>query len=96
MEHIKTPVYICDSELTNLYYVRDADGCRLTTKLSLDEARELRDVLNAHDDLLTALVRAEQTLRNLAQSGALDYDYIEIAENEAENLRRDIARAKGQ
>ena len=52
-------------------------------------------LLAAAPDLLDGLVRAEQTIRNLARCGALSGDYIEIAENEAANLRADIAKARG-
>ena len=54
-----------------------------------------KPLLKAAPDLLDGLVRAEQTIRNLARCGALSGDYVEIAENEAANLRRDIAKARG-
>ena len=71
MEHIKTLVQICDSEFTNLYYVRDAEGDRITTKLPLELAREIATVLNEHDKLVeqkAALVEALEPFEKLARA----------------------------
>ena len=55
-----------------------------------DKTQALTD---AAPDLLDGLVRAEQTIRNLA-AGMTGDDRV-IALNEAANLRRDIAKARG-
>lgn len=49
----------------------------------------------ATPDLLKGLERAEQTIRNLG-NGFLEGEARTIALNEAANLRKDIAKAKGQ
>jgi hypothetical protein len=63
-------------------------GCS-TEKLDQMEKR----ILKIHYDMLAGLMRAEQTVRNLAQA-FLAGDAQVIASNEAANLRADIARAK--
>lgn len=52
-------------------------------------------LLAASPGLLEACERAEQALRNLA-NGFLKGDAKTIAENEAANLRADIAKARGE
>ena len=76
MEYIKTLVQICDSEFPNLYYVRDAKGDRITTKLSLDLAREIATVLNEHDKLVSERDALTSALRRQANN----YDYRDRAE----------------
>ena len=71
MKHIKGPVQICDSEFINLYYVRDANGDRITTKLPLELAREITAALNAHD----ALVAERDALTSALERQACNYDY---------------------
>ena len=44
--------------------------------------------------LIEALKRAEQTVRNVAAGAVLSPDYRLILENEAANLRIDIAKAE--
>jgi hypothetical protein len=59
----------------------------------MDRFAEYQEVIDA---LLAACRRAEQTFRNLANTGGIVRmgTSLEIAQNELENLRRAIAKAE--
>ena len=58
-----------------------------------DENKANANLIAAAPVMLKGLKRAEQTVRNLASE--LEGDAKQIAENEAANLRDDIAKAEG-
>ena len=60
------------------------------------EQQEIDRFGRRNEAVFEALVRAEQTMRNLAQSGALQGDYAEIAANEAQNLRTAVLSVRGE
>ena len=68
--------------------IERATGIKPTIAFIEDDTQEKKIT-----DLLIALERAEQTIRNLGNA-ALTSDYKQIALNEAANLRADITKAK--
>ena len=74
---------------SGLYDVYDKDGNRVAEHKILEEALLIANA----PDLLKGIMRAEQTVRNLAAN--LEGDLAQIARNEATNLRDDRDRAIG-
>ena len=75
MKYIKGPVQICDSEFPNLYYIRDANGDRITIKLPLELAREITAALNAHDALVAERDELKAKLAELTEALSLRWQW---------------------
>jgi hypothetical protein len=78
---IKTPVaVVVPSEIHDLYYVRDADGDRLTNKLVRKSADEIATALNER----AALLELRDACRALLDTDSKpNFDAIIAAEREA-------------
>ena len=98
MKHIKTPVGVFPHWAQT--DMRDAEGEMVAScnsgAIAEEQMKQIAAVLNEHDKLVAereglwyALLRAEQTFRNLASDGSIVTmgTSLEIARNELENMR---------